>query len=288
MRLLPRLVHQCRCRQFSRGLQQQRFSGTSQNGDIVKLETKKHGGHEVATVLLNHPPVNSLTIPVVQELASCLKELNESSSVKGVILSSNVPVFSAGLDFDLLYRPDRTRLTNFWRDLQLMWKQLYASPLPVVAAINGHCLAGGTILASSCDHRVMQAGKYTIGVPAVKIGMVAPFWFQTMLIQLMGHRQAEFALQTGKLFTPSEAQTVGLVDEVYTGNDLVGHCLHKILPPYLDVFQEARMRTKLPLRSGLVAELEEREANEAEAFVDYVLQSSVQEALSKYIAALKR
>lgn len=259
----------------------------STQGHLVHLKTEKVGKNEVATLTLNSPPVNGFTLALLQELNSRMDELIFSPSIRGIVITSAIPVFSAGIDFKVLYRPNPTQLKTFWSALQSVWKLLYSSPLPTVAAINGHCLAGGTVLAASCDHRVMHEGSNTIGVTAVKVGMMAPFWFQKTLINLMGQRRTEMALQQGTAFTPREAQTIGLVDEIYSGDNLVRHCLEKVLPPYLNVFQEARAGMKLSLRASLIAEFERTRDEETDSFVNYVMQPSVQQAIADYMERFK-
>lgn len=261
---------------------------SSVHDKLVQLETRNVGEHEVAVVTLNNPPVNSFTLPLLNELNTNLRALNSSPSVKGLIFSSSSPAFSAGIDFNELYQPNPARLKTFWTCIQRLWKLLYPSSLVTIAAINGHCLAGGTLLATSCDYRVAQQGKHTIGVPAVKIGMTAPYWFQKMLVGLIGQQRTEISTQQGTLYSPSEALDIGLVDEVYEGEDLLGHCLDTVLPRYLGVYEEARVRMKLALRGDLVEEFQRREKQEAEEFVQYLLQPSVQQQLKTYMNSLKR
>lgn len=261
----------------------------SSAGDIlVQQETRRVGSCKVAVLKLSNPPVNSFKLPLLTELNTCLEALNSSSSIKGVIISSSLPVFSAGIDFNELSQPDPIRLKTFWCAFQSLWKHLYSSHLVTVAAINGHCLAGGTLLATSCDHRVAQHGAYNVSVPTAKVGVPAPFWFQKMLVGLMGQRRTELTLQQGKSYSLSEAVDIGLVDELYRGDNLVQHCLEKVFPPYLNVFEEARIKMKQSLHSDLVQEFERRREEEAEEFVNYIMQSSVQHHLQQYKNKMKR
>ena len=108
-----------------------------------------------------------------------------------------------------------------------------------------------------------------------------------MLVGLIGQRQTEISTQQGTLYNPSEALGIGLVDEVYEGEDLLGHCLDTVLPRYFGVFEEARVRMKLALRGDLVEEFQRREKQEAEEFVQYLLQPSVQQQLETYMNSLK-
>merc|ERR1711976_89868 len=91
---------------------------------------------------------------------------------------------------------------------------LYGSRLATIAAINGHSPAGGCLMAISCDHRVMAEGKFTIGLNETLLGIVAPFWFQDTMVNTVGHRETERALQLGLLYSAEEAKKVGLVDQL--------------------------------------------------------------------------
>ena len=71
---------------------------------------------------------------------------------------------SAGLDLTEFYQKDRGQVTEFWRTVQDMWHTFYTTGLPVASCISGHCPAGGLIIASCSDYRVMQRGKFTIGL----------------------------------------------------------------------------------------------------------------------------
>ena len=77
--------------------------------------------------------------------------------------------FSAGLDLTEFYQKDRSQVTEFWRTVQDMWHTFYTTGLPVASCISGHCPAGGLIIASCSDYRVMQRGKFTIGLNEARL-----------------------------------------------------------------------------------------------------------------------
>lgn len=254
---------------------------------FVKVNFEKYGSYSVATVKLDRPPVNSFDISFTDELTKCLKEIEESKQVDALILKSNNPkVFSSGLDLHDLFARPRSHLELFWRHVQDLWLQLYSTKLPTIAAINGYCLAGGTILASACDYRVAVEGDYGIGVTAAKIGVVAPPWFLKMLTQVMGQRNTELALQIGRVFTPREAIAIGLVDKICTKNTLDSECW-EALKPFLHVSAESRATMKLSLRADLIEEFLKSRIVDMDKFVSFILRDSVQNRLGKYIEQLK-
>lgn len=80
-------------------------------------------------------PVNILNTELLGALKTSLLEAQNNRS-KGVILTSALPVFSAGLDITEMYNTDKKRLTDFWSTLQDTWLTLYSLNIPVAAAIN--------------------------------------------------------------------------------------------------------------------------------------------------------
>lgn len=254
---------------------------------FVKVNFKKCAGYSVATVKLDRPPVNSFDISFADELTKCLKKIEESKQADALILKSNNPnVFSSGLDLHDLFAKPRSHLELFWRQFQDLWLQLYSTKLPTIAAINGYCLAGGTVIAAACDYRLAVEGDYRIGVTAAKIGVVAPPWFLKMLAQVMGQRNTELALQLGHVFTPREAMAVGLVDRICTLNTLDIECW-EALEPFLHVSAESRATMKLSLRADLIDEFLKSRAVDMDKFVSFILRDSVQNRLGKYIEQLK-
>ena len=258
---------------------------------VATIETlaKDVAGHRVCVVSLNRPPVNSVDESLALDLSRTLSEVDSSGEFSGIILTSSVKgVFSAGLDLKAIHGVPGGQLKSFWNSVQDLWLQLYSTKLPTVAAINGHCLAAGTILAASCDYRMAVQGSYKMGVPAAKIGLVAPRWFMMMLTHLMGQRRTELALQQGTVFEPNEAKKVGLVDEVIgEGEDIVAAAIES-LKPFLRVSQKSRAEMKLSLRNGLIADFKSSRERETEHFISFVLEDSVQNALGKYIAQLQK
>ena len=262
---------------------------------LVEITSERLENFNIQTLSLNRPPVNSFNTPLSLELASAIREAE--TTCDGVIIKSSLNgTFSAGLDLNDLYQVPEEHLRTFWKHVQNFWYCLYSSRLPTIAAINGHCLAAGTIVAAACDYRIAVSERspaegsrdqYRIGVTAAKIGLVAPPWFLKMLTYLMGQRDTELYLQQGMVFTPFEAQSVGLVDKVCHPKDLESEC-KKALLPFLEVSQDSRSVMKASLREDLLRSYLQSTEEDMENFVSFVLSDSVQNQLGKYIEKLKR
>lgn len=109
-------------------------------------------------------------------------------------------------------------------------------PLPTVCAIAGHATAGGAVLALSTDFRFVVAGRKFIGFNEVKIGLSVPGLADLILRQLVGDRRATEMMFTGGFLEPEQAQQIGLVDAVFSAEDLDKEAIAKIaalaaLPP---------------------------------------------------------
>ena len=253
------------------------------------MEYKQVGpaSHVVAIMTLNNSPVNSLNTALLTSFNRIFQEISNSTDIQGIVITSSLPsTFSAGLELNELYKTDEKRLRIFWALVQDCWFNLYSSKLPIAVAINGHCLAGGTVITVASDYRIAVPGHYGIGVTAAKIGVIAPPWFQSNIREVIGQRQTELMLSQGKIFSPTEAFDIKLVDEIYDGNDLVTHSAHSLLP-FMETSFDARVFMKQSLRRELIQRFEKQKDEDTEKFVNFILKPSVQERLGTFISTLK-
>uniref|UniRef100_A0A0P5EQE3 Enoyl-CoA delta isomerase 1, mitochondrial n=1 Tax=Daphnia magna TaxID=35525 RepID=A0A0P5EQE3_9CRUS len=251
---------------------------------LVRLEEKQ--GY--AVVAMHKPPVNSLSLEMIQALSESLSEL-EKNKCKGFILTSACPgIFSAGLDIREMYQPTEERLKEFWSSLQTLWLQLYGSKMASVALINGHAPAGGCLLAMCCDSRIMVNGKSKIGLNETKLGIVAPFWFKDTFVNTIGVRQSERALQLGSLFTPDEALKIGLVDRVLPDTEAATAVAESELKEFLQIPAMARYLSKMRIREAALKDLLENREKDLNTFVNFATTDAVQKGLGIYLQSLAK
>jgi len=253
--------------------------------DLVLVDVNDKTGF--ATVTLNKAPVNSLNLELLSALSKTLDALQNNKS-KGMILTSSMnTIFCAGLDIMEMYKPDPTRVREFWTTLQDVWLKLYGSPFATVAAINGHSPAGGCLLAMCCEYRVMVP-KYTIGLNETQLGIVAPAWFMESMRNTIPVRAAEMALTLGTLFQTEDALRIGLIDEIAVDK---ADALAKS-EAYLNRFKKippmARALTKQNFRIKAIQELEDNRSQDVEQFLATVTSPKVQQSLELYLEALKQ
>lgn len=175
------------------------------------IETFEHG--DIREVRLARPPVNALDPGLVDTLLRALDD-TFASRTRAVVLSGQPGMFSAGLDVPALLRLDREQIARFWVAFLALQKRIAASPVPVIAAITGHCPAGGTVLTLYCDHRVIARGSFRMGLNEVQVGLCAGPIIHRAFERLVGARNAARLLVHGALLGPEEALAAGLVDEM--------------------------------------------------------------------------
>jgi len=258
-----------------------------QTRSLVSLSVDDSSG--IGTMTMSSPPVNSITLEFMESFITTLDSAQKNPACKGIILTSGVPgVFSAGLDILTMYNPDEEKARLFWYTFQRLWMDLYLNPLPTVAAINGAAPAGGTILACSCDYRVMNNNaKLKMGLNETLLGIVAPWWTIKMFVATVGQREAERALALSRLYTPSEALEVGLIDEAVEASQVLAMAEAE-LKKWVNIDAGARLDTKKLLRGPLVEELlnYDRE-NDIDAFLDCITKPHTQKVMGAYLAQLQ-
>ncbi|MBW2158053.1 MAG: enoyl-CoA hydratase/isomerase family protein, partial [Deltaproteobacteria bacterium] len=147
-------------------------------------------------------------------------------TVRGLVLgSSNEKIFSIGLDIPDLYPLDREDFRDFLRVFNRVCMDLYTLPKPTVAAITGHALAGGCILALCCDWRFIAEGRKLMGLNEVKLGVPVPYLADRVLHALAGVRHARKMMEGGDFYAPAEALEMGMVDEVLPVEEVVNRAL---------------------------------------------------------------
>lgn len=243
----------------------------------------------IAVLKLKNPPVNSLSLELLTDLVISVEKLENDKSFRGVVVTSERPgIFSAGLDLREMCGRNPAHYAEYWKAVQELWLRLYLSNMVFVSAINGASPAGGCLIALTSDYRVLANNpKYVIGLNETLLGIVAPFWFKDTMVNTVGHRAAERALQLGMLFPPTEALQVGIVDQVVP-EDQVHSTALKVMAQWLAIPDHARQLTKNMMRGPTADRLVKHREADVQNFVSFVSKDSIQKSLHKYLEKLKQ
>ena len=217
----------------------------------------------VAVLTINNPPMNALDDITILELESAFRELQVDKKVKVVVVTGEGPTFIVGADIkkvqEVRTREEGERVTRKGQEIFGLIENLRK---PVIAAINGACLGGGTELALACHIRI-AGDQVQMGLPEILLGIMPGFGGTQRSTRLLGTSRALEIMLTGKFIDMKEAERIGLVNRVVTQDRVLGEALDMAKnlsyksPLALAAILEAVIDgIKMPLREGL--ELESR------------------------------
>lgn len=187
------------------------------------LIVKKNNG--IGWIVINRPDkLNALNRSTVEEMTQAFRVFREDPEVGAVILTgSGEKAFIAGADISELAGLDRESGRGYVRIGQDLTRQMENFPKPVIAAINGFALGGGTETAMACHVRI-AAENAKLGQPEVKLGLIPGFGGTQRLPRLVGKGRALDMILTGRIVSAQEALQIGLVDQVVPQAELLEVC----------------------------------------------------------------
>lgn len=168
----------------------------------------------VTTITLRRGKVNALNERMIEELLEVFLRLERDPDVKAVILTGVGKFFTFGFDIPSLLNYRKETFTLFLTKFTDLYSNLYLYPKPVIAAINGHAVAGGCMLALACDYRLMVQGKAKISLNEITFGASVFSGCVEMLRACVGQRHAERILLTGDMYLADEALEMRLIDQI--------------------------------------------------------------------------
>lgn len=162
---------------------------------------------------------NAIGVRWLEAMETALDELL-STDARALVVTGSQGFFSAGLDLPgLIDLPDE-EMRAFIDDFSAVMLRLFELPMPMAAAINGHAIAGGCVLALQADRRFMAEGSSRIGLNEVQLGIGLPaVVIETLRAQVPAASLRPIALE-GKLLGPLEALALGLIDQVVPAAEL--------------------------------------------------------------------
>jgi len=169
----------------------------------------------LARIVLHHAPLNVIDIPMMNELAGALAEIESRSDISVLVLNGEGRAFSAGVDV-AAHTPDKVEamLCKF----HSVVRALVASRKVTIAAVHGPCLGGGAELAMVCD-MVYTAASAQWGFPEIKLACYPPVAC-TVLASLVGEKRAAELILTGRTITGTEAAAMGLANRAVPDAEL--------------------------------------------------------------------
>lgn len=169
----------------------------------------------VARISLHNPPVNVIDMPMMDELAQSLGEIEVRQDISVILFEGDGKAFSAGVDV-AAHTPDKVE--QMLAKFHAVIRALVAAKRVTIAAVHGHCLGGGAELAIVCD-MVFTAEAAQWGFPEINLGCYPPVAC-TVLAALVGQKRAAELILTGRTIDGKEAAEIGLATRAVAESEL--------------------------------------------------------------------
>ena len=217
--------------------------------ETLLLDATEH----LSTITLNRPEKrNAITTQMIADLQSALDAI-EKTNTRVVIITGTGKTFCAGIDLELLQTialqtPAENQDDS--RRIAKMFRKIWSYSRPMIAAVNGHALAGGCGIATLCDF-TLSVPEAKLGYTEVKIGFL-PAIVSVFLSRQIGEKRCRDLLLTGRLVEASEAKELGLVNEIVPSEKLMARA-HELAGDLLGASPSSITRAKHLLVSAAAA-----------------------------------
>ena len=237
---------------------------------IVRLE-REHG--------------NAINDALVEGLLQTLADAESDAAIRGIVLSAGGKIFCPGLDLQELLPLARPAMERFMRRFSAAVLSLYCFPKPVVAAVHGHALAGGCILALCADWRVLRRGAQ-VGLNEVKVGVPLPFGVALLVREAVRRDLRTAVALLGRNVADAEALAAGLADEL-ADDGAVDAAARERLDEFVAKDATAFSVTKRYLRSPVVERYRANDALLLPEWLDGWFSPTTRERIAGIVASLR-
>lgn len=250
--------------------------------DVIELE---HDG-DVAVLRLDHGPVNALDPELCDAVAARFRSPG-TDPARAVVLTGAGRAFSAGADLRRLVTEGEPYARRFVPALDGLFRSVFELGKPVVAAVNGHAIAGGAVLAAAADVVLMAEGSARIGIPELAVGVPFPRVAMEVVRYAVGDQVARRLIIGAATHLPADARAMGLVDDVLPADDLLpaaiarARALADAIPADTFAFSKAQLRRDALARMDTAAE-------EAEATVALWIRRASDGWTARYLESVTR
>ena len=217
----------------------------------------------IAVVTLSNPPVNAMDAPLLEELTGLFEGLGAAAAVRATVITGHGRAFSAGLNLKTVPELDRLGQRRLIDAMNDCFGTLYGWPKPLVAAVNGHAIAGGLILALCADWRVVADTALEACLAEVKVGVTYPVAPIEIARAELAPATARRLVLLGETLDAEKAEALAVFDERVPADQLLQRALARArgdadLPP------QTFATTKRELRAAALGRITQARAGRGE------------------------
>jgi enoyl-CoA hydratase len=239
----------------------------------------------IALIKLSAGKANAMGVELLDQIQAAFDEV-EASGARCAVVTGYDRYFSAGLALPSLIELDRLQMKRFIDHFSRTMVRVFECRVPVVAAINGHAIAGGCVLALQADARIMADVDVCIGLSEVKLGMGLP----AVVVETLRHCVPASALVPialeGRLLKPKEALALGLVDELCPPDELEGRAFARAMD-LGSVPTAGFAQVKRALRRPVLDAIARTETEETERWLDTWFSPAARALLAEMVGRLR-
>ena len=210
---------------------------------------------DAITILrLNRPPANAFCLELAREFSQVL-ESRAVKAAEALVIVGTGRFFSGGLDLKVVPTYSIEEQRDFLGVLNRVIGTLYASPIPVVGAINGHAVAGAFILALATDYRVGPAGDAQFGLTEARVGIPFPAVPMIVLRAECAPQDVRYSTLWARTFGPDEARERGVLDELVPPELVLDRAI-EVARDMASMPSDSYRRIKHQVRQAAIAEIQ--------------------------------
>jgi enoyl-CoA hydratase len=206
----------------------------------------------ILTLRLAHGKASALDVELLEALG---RELQDMGGARAIVLTGTGSILSAGVDLFRILDGGAAYVDRFYPLLSTFVRVLFTLPIPVVAAVNGHAIAGGGVMTLAADYKVMAEGNGRIGVPEMLVGVPFPASALEVVRFAVSPDRVQALMYTGRSLAPAEALAYGLVDELAAPDALLARA-REVAAQLAGLQPEVFRMTKQRVRAETVARMD--------------------------------
>jgi enoyl-CoA hydratase len=252
-------------------------------GIRADLAIEDRGG--VRIIALSRGKANVIDAGFAALLHEAVKDAQREPGVRAVVLTSTSPkIFCGGFDLAALSKIGEDEFRSFIKRFEPLFFDLFLLGKPVVAALTGHAIAGGALLAATADFRLAAAGPGTLGLSEIKLGVQVPRFALEVARTTLGERLLSRLALTGDSLSFQEALEAGALDRIVAPDRLLEEAIG--LAERLSLSPMAYAAIKRDLRSGPAARAQTGLEEGRSAFVSSWFSEAGQAGIAAALARL--
>ncbi|MDQ4038954.1 MAG: enoyl-CoA hydratase/isomerase family protein [Actinomycetota bacterium] len=235
----------------------------------------------IAVLRLAHGKVNALDVELLEAI---IVAFGEVADAPGVVLTGEGSSFSAGVDLRRILSSSSAEIEYFLDALSRALLTVFTHPRPVIAAVNGHAIAGGCVLAVATDVRLMSGGS--MGLTELDVGVAFP----TAALEIARHAagsRVQSLILSGRLIEPAEAVEVGFIDWVVDPDALLDAAIteaRSLAKIPAESYETTKRQLHAPAMAAIAREYEIYDAIVSQTWTS----GSGRVAISSFVASLNR